>query len=140
MIIHPKVQWMYEIHFATPKKPWSKPLFATVWTKGIIIPGFLRWCEMDCVHPQYERNLLGGGWGHTRRFVVQVEIQRPVPTFETLTPKTWNTSTDPPGHIPGFPKVNRGPCSPQAAENQCQLSVVQIRSGSPNILSVRLKS
>ena len=28
--------------------------------KGIIIPGFLRWCEMDFVHPQYDPSKLSG--------------------------------------------------------------------------------
>ena len=37
-----------EIHFAPPKTPWLKPLFATVFTGDHIILGFLSF-----VHPQY---------------------------------------------------------------------------------------
>ena len=42
--------WMDEIlhHLETIKKP----LFMGIY-RGFIIPGFLRWCEMDFVHPQY---------------------------------------------------------------------------------------
>ena len=30
----------------------GKPLFVGIY-REIMIPGFLRWCEMDFVHPQY---------------------------------------------------------------------------------------
>ena len=30
----------------------EKPLFIGIY-RGLILPGFLRWCEMDFVHPQY---------------------------------------------------------------------------------------
>ena len=38
----------------TTGKPWDhgNPLFAGIY-RGIIIPGFLRWCGMDFIHPQY---------------------------------------------------------------------------------------
>ena len=33
-------------------KPWETTTFVGIYT-GVIIPGFLRWCEMDFVHPHY---------------------------------------------------------------------------------------
>ena len=47
--------------FAAPKKPWLKPMVVGIY-RGTIIPGLLRWCEMDSVHPQG-----GGGGGKTVR-------------------------------------------------------------------------
>ena len=34
-------------------KPWLKPLLVGIHRGNRIISGFLRWCEMDFVHPQY---------------------------------------------------------------------------------------
>ena len=39
----------------TTLKPWQ-PLFVGI-LRGIIVPGFLRWCEMDFVHPQYVKGM-----------------------------------------------------------------------------------
>ena len=39
--------------FAPPKKPWLKPQGLLVLAGNQTIPGLLRWCEMDFVHPQY---------------------------------------------------------------------------------------
>ena len=38
--------------FRTTWKPWETLRFVGIY-RGIIIPGILRWCEMDFVHPQY---------------------------------------------------------------------------------------
>ena len=38
--------------FRTALKLWLKPLFVGIY-RGIIIPGFLRWCKLDFVHPQF---------------------------------------------------------------------------------------
>ena len=43
-------RWMNSVR--TTLKPWLKSLFAGI-CRGIIIPGFLRWCEMGFVHPQH---------------------------------------------------------------------------------------
>ena len=47
--------------FRTTLKPWLKPLSAGTYKK-IIVAGFLRWCEMDFVHPQ------GGGESTTNQW------------------------------------------------------------------------
>ena len=46
------VLWMDETlqHFETMRNH-EKPLVVGIYS-GVIIPGFLRWCEIDCVTPQ----------------------------------------------------------------------------------------
>ena len=34
-------------------------MFLLVFARGSIIPGFLRWCEMDFAHPQYHKGAQG---------------------------------------------------------------------------------
>ena len=42
-----------EIHFAPAKKPLNRNIVCWYLQGRSIIPGFLLWCEMDFVHPQW---------------------------------------------------------------------------------------
>ena len=70
-----------KIQFTPLKQPWLTLLFVGIY-RGINIPGFLRWCELDFVHPQYLQApsqflLFSRSTHHPTRFLEPSQSRRP---------------------------------------------------------------